>query len=125
MPQRERDGEPSDRERCVHMLQAAREAVEFAHGRTREEFDSDGMLRRAIKDCVQEISEAAARTTDLGRARVPGLPWGKIVAMRHILVHAYFGVDWDTIWNVTQEHLPEVIRTLESALKDWEKEQSG
>lgn len=122
MPRKGEAAEPDDRVRCEHMLVAARQAVEFLSGRTREELDTDHMLRRAVKDCVQEIGEAAARVTDEGRVRVPDLPWGKIVAMRHILVHAYFEVDVDTIWKVATIHLPPMIGTLEAALARWSNE---
>lgn len=105
-----------DRIRCVHMLDAAREAMQFIQNRKREDLDADHMLRRALKDCIQEIGEAAARVTDDGRARFPEMPWPKMVGMRHILVHAYFEIDWDTIWRVARDDLPALIQLLEKSL---------
>lgn len=107
-----------DRIRCMHMLGAAREAAQFIRGRTRADLDKDHMLRRALKDCIQEIGEAAARVTDAGRSRFPDLPWPKMVGMRHILVHAYFEIDWDTIWRVASEDMPPLIELLEAAIND-------
>lgn len=77
------------------------------------------MLRRALVNTVQEIGEAAARVTDEGRARMPRLPWGKIVAMRHVLVHVYWGVDSDQLWKVVVEDLPVLERELARALDGW------
>ncbi len=77
------------------------------------------MLRRALLHAIQEIGEAAARVTDAGRARVPGLPWGQMVAMRHILVHVYWGVDLDQLWKVTREDVPVLLEALDAACVDW------
>lgn len=112
-----------DRIRIQHMLDAARQAVSFITGRTRSDLDSDAMLTRALMNATQEIGEAAARTTDEGRGRAPGLPWGQIVAMRHVLVHVYWGVDKDRLWRTATEDLPTLIEHLESATATWPLEQ--
>lgn len=108
-----------DRDRVEHILVAARAAVGFVAGRARADLDNDDMLRRALINAVQEIGEAAARVTDAGRARVPGLPWGQIVAMRHVLVHVYWGVDPDQLWKVAAQDLPVLVASVEIALAAW------
>jgi uncharacterized protein with HEPN domain len=111
-----------DRERLDHMLQAARDAVAIAATRRREELDTDVLLRHALVHCVQLIGEAAARVGESGRTRTPGLPWARIVGMRHILVHDYFKVDHDAVWRVDTDHIPQMIPILESALDHWPDE---
>ena len=120
MPRERRRDATGDRDRFEHMLGAARDAIAFVQGRKREDLDQDAMLRRGLVNCVQVIGEAAARTADAGRSRAPALPWSKMVGMRHILVHAYFNIDWDAIWRVAQEHMPLLKRELEAALRDWD-----
>jgi uncharacterized protein with HEPN domain len=66
---------PSDRERLEHMLAAARDAVAMSQGRRRADLDTDIMLQHAPVRCVQIVGEAAARVSEEGRQRVPGLPW--------------------------------------------------
>ena len=105
------------------MLQAARDAVTIVAGRKREELDTDVLLRHALIHCVQLIGEAAARTGDAGRTNAPGLPWPKIVGMRHILVHDCFSVDHDAAWRVVQDHLPTMIVTREAALANWPEDE--
>lgn len=68
---------------------------------------------------VQEIGEAASRITDTGRARAPSLPWGQIVAMRHVLVHVYWGVDNDQLWNTVTAEVPAMLPLVEKALAEW------
>lgn len=78
----------ADHERMLHMLQSARDAIGFVQGRKREDLEDDRMLFHALVNCIQQIGEAASRVSHAGRTRVPGVPWTKIVGMRHILVHA-------------------------------------
>ena len=77
------------------------------------------MLVRALTNAVQEIGEAAGRVSDAGKNRAPDVPWGQIVAMRHILVHVYWGVDLDRLWRTAQEDIPVLIDALEKAKADW------
>jgi uncharacterized protein with HEPN domain len=115
----EESSEVGDRERFEHMLRAAQDAISYVQSRTRQDLDQDSQLLRALTNCVQVIGEAAARTTDLGRARAPALPWPKMVGMRHILVHAYYNIDADAVWRVVQQHMPELVRELQAVLSIW------
>ncbi|MBX9736963.1 MAG: DUF86 domain-containing protein [Phycisphaerales bacterium] len=112
-------GEFDDRIRFEHMLEAARDARRFMQGRSRPDLDADSMLLRAVTNAIQEIGEAAARISDAGRARAPGVPWKQIVAMRNVLVHVYWGVDRDRLWATARDDLPTLIVELEGAIRDW------
>jgi uncharacterized protein with HEPN domain len=119
MPLKGDDAKPDDRTRLLHMLEAARQALTFIAGRNRIELDTDHMLRRAVKDCIQEIGEAALHVTDEVRERLPGLPWNKIVGMRHILVHAYYDLENDAIWKVATQDLAVLATEIEKVLGQW------
>lgn len=119
MPHERGRDAPGDHDRFEHMLAAARDAAAYVRDRKREDLDHDSMLLRALVQCVGVIGEAAARTSDAGRARAPALPWPKMVGMRHILVHAYYQVDVDAIWRVVTDHLPVMISSLEDVLQQW------
>lgn len=110
------------------MLVAARDAIAFVVGssdhraRTRADLDTDAMFRRALINAIQEIGEAAARVTDEGRARGPTIPWGQIVQMRHFVVHVYWGVNLDHLWETVSRDIPKLIVQLESILASWRKD---
>lgn len=124
MPRKERWELPHkrDRERLVHMLVAARECTGFVAKRSRADLDTDRQLCRAVVNAIQEIGEAAARTSTPARSRVTGVPWGQIVEMRYIIIHVYWGVDLDLVWQTVTQDLPPFISALEHTLAQWPEE---
>lgn len=102
-----------DEIRLRHMLDAAREAVSFVRGRTRNDLDRDRMLALSLVKAVEIVGEAAAQITEASRKRLPSLPWAKIVGMRNRLVHAYFDINLDILWQTVQEDIPELISEIE------------
>lgn len=102
--------------RVRHMLDAAREALLFARGRTRASLDEDRMLLHALVRCVEIIGEAAARVSPDFQKAHPEVPWAAIVAMRNRLIHAYFDVDNDRVWETITEDLPGLAELAEQML---------
>lgn len=100
------------------MLDSAREASSFVSGRSREDLDTDRMLALALVRSIEIIGEAGARISEGGRAEAPELPWAEIVGMRNRLIHAYFDVNLDVVWQTANQDLPPLIATLESILSE-------
>jgi len=107
---------PADAIRLRHMIEAARAALRFASGRTRQDLDDDEMFRFALVRAVEVVGEAASRVTEDGRALVPGLPWQAMAGMRNRLVHAYFAIDADVLWETVHRALPEMLSIVEAAM---------
>jgi uncharacterized protein with HEPN domain len=63
-----------------------------------EGFRQSELIRSAVVQKLAIIGEAAARISDELKGRFPQIPWPQIVAFRNILVHAYFGIDWNEVW---------------------------
>ena len=103
----------SDEIRLRHMLDAAREAVSFTHGRVRGDLDTDRQLVLSLVKDIEIVGEVAAQVTESARAQVPEIPWQVIVAMRNRLVHAYFSINLDIVWQTVQQDLPTLIAHLE------------
>jgi len=103
--------------RLRHMLDAAREAVSFAEGRTRFDLDRDRMLVLSLVKDIEIIGEAAYQVSASSREQLPTLPWEDIIGMRHRLVHAYFDINLDILWKTVQADLPPLIKILEQALE--------
>ena len=105
-----------DEIRLRHMLDAACEAVSFAQGRTRIELDSDRMLVLSLVKAIEIVGEAAYRIAETTRNELPTIPWADIIGMRHRLVHAYFDINLDVLWQTVQDDLPALIAQIESLL---------
>ncbi len=103
------------------MVDAAKEALSFVAGREREDLDKDRMLALALVRSMEIVGEAGAMVSSEGRAEITGIPWREIVAMRNRLIHAYFDVNLDVVWETVQNDLPPLISTLEKALRDAER----
>ncbi len=72
------------------------------------------MLALAIIKELEIIGEAASKVSVAGRASRPMIPWTDIVGMRNRLIHGYFDIDVDLIWNTLTEDLIPLLEQLES-----------
>lgn len=102
--------------RLRHMLDAARDALSFTAGKARGDLDAGKMLCHSLVRCIEIIGEAASRVSLEGQAEFPRVPWKKIVNMRNRLVHAYYDINLDTVWNTVVEDLPPLVSELERIL---------
>jgi len=98
------------------MLEAAREAIAFIEGQSRSDLAADRKLALALARCIEIVGEAAANVSLEGQARIPGIPWRSIVGMRNRVVHAYFDVDLDRLWDTVTDDLPPLVAELERIL---------
>lgn len=77
-----------DEVRLAHMLEAAREALSFAEGRSREDVRRNRMLLHSLVGNIEIIGEAASQISLKLRDRSPALPWTDVIGMRNRLIHA-------------------------------------
>lgn len=103
---------PPDEVRLLHIRDAAESAARFIAGRTREDLETDEMLRLALTKLVEIVGEAAKQLTSDGRARFPEVAWDDAARMRDRLVHHYFDVDLDVLWATVTQDLPAVLEAL-------------
>jgi uncharacterized protein with HEPN domain len=101
-----------------HMLDMARQITEKVRGVSRQQFDGDDNLRLALTHLIQVVGEAAARVSEALRNRHPEVPWRAIVGMRHKVVHDYFNVDEEVVWDTATEEMLPLIEQLEVILGD-------
>ena len=97
---------PDDRNRILHMIEAAEAVQDFIAGRTRADIDTDRMLLFAIVRAVEIIGEAASKISPETRSAGGDVPWLQIVATRNRLVHGYFDIDHGIVWKTATEEIP-------------------
>lgn len=106
----------NDAIRLRHMLDAAREALSFAAGKTRSDLDADRMLVLSLVKSIEIIGEAASKVSPECRSELPAISWTDVIAMRNRLIHAYFDINLDIVWQTVKEELPPLIIELEKVL---------
>jgi len=114
-----------DRVRIRHMLDAARSVRRFIAHRRREDLEADEMLAFAVIRGLEIIGEAAGQVSESTRQACPDIPWPLVVGMRHRLIHAYFDVDLDRVWDTAVRDLPPLITALERVLGAEGPERKG
>lgn len=104
-------------ERLRDILEAI-EHIERYATRGRQEFEREELLQVWMVHHLQIIGEGAARLEEDFRRYHPVVPWAQIIAMRNLLVHEYFGVDINEVWNIIDRDLPDLKRGLETVMKE-------
>lgn len=104
-----------DRERVLDIIEAI-DRIERVSDRGREYFYNDEMAQVWMIHHLQIIGEAVRGISPEFRAANPDIPWSDIIGMRNILIHHYFGIDRDAVWNVVEHDLPALKRQLLSRI---------
>jgi uncharacterized protein with HEPN domain len=90
----------------------------FIAGRTRPDLEGDDMLALAIVKSIEIVGEAAAHVGMEVRGELPEIPWPKVVGMRNHLIHSYFDIDNDRVWDTATEDLPKLKAIIERYLNE-------
>lgn len=112
----------SDFARLKHMLEAANMCLDFLEKKTRTEFESNRMIIFATIRALEIFGEAAANISRPFQKRHPHIPWKSIIGMRNRLIHAYFDIDYDIVWQAVKVEIPKIIPEIEKLIFDLESE---
>jgi len=102
-----------DLARVVDIWLACRDTLEFVSGVAEEQYRRDRKLQNALCRSLEIIGEAARTISHEFKAVHPALPWEKMAALRHRIVHEYFRLDLDIIWEIANHDVPALLTLLE------------
>jgi uncharacterized protein with HEPN domain len=88
---------------------------------TYEEFIKDRKTLNAVVRSIEIIGEASKNIPETMKAKHKELPWKQMAGMKDKLIHAYFGVDVETLWKAVKENIPPLRQSIQQMLKDLEK----
>ena len=104
-----------DKNRLEHMLQAIERICRYTKGKNFEDFIADDMMYYAVVKNIEILGEASNMLTEAFRQAHPKTPWKQVNGMRNYIVHEYFQVDNNVVWDVITNDLP----ILEQQIKEY------
>ena len=105
-----------------HILDEAEYLVSRAEGLTQTAFLEDETLKRAFARSLEIIGEAAKVIPSSFKRKYPDIQWKAMAGMRDKLIHNYFGVDYDLVWDVVSNRIPILRREVEQIVRSEEKQ---
>lgn|SRR5690554_3794349 len=108
-----------------HILAEIEFILAHCRGLHFDDFISDPVLQRAVVRSLEIIGEAAKNLSAELKAKNPQVEWHRMAAMRDVLIHKYFGVDWEVVWEVIQNKLPQVGSQLQTLPEAEDESGSG
>ncbi len=100
------------------MVESMRRIAEYTKGMDFKKFKMNYMVVDAVVRNFEIIGEASKRVPDSIKEEYPELPWKKMVGMRNLIIHGYFGIDYELIWEISRSNLPLNKLLLEKILEN-------
>ena len=104
------------RTRLEDILEAIQNVQSYVRGMTFDEFASDMKTIKAAAFEIAVVGEAASHVPEDLQTRFPDIPWNKMVGMRNVVIHEYFRVDVQILWQTIVENLPPLVPRLQDIL---------
>jgi uncharacterized protein with HEPN domain len=88
------------------IIEASNRISDYVGDFSKDEFEGDQKTIDAVVRNIEIIGEAVSTIPPEIRRKYPEIPWTKIVGVRNIVIHRYFGVDTGTLWMIIKEQIP-------------------
>ncbi len=100
---------------------AIADAIKFVEGMDYNEFEQDKKSIYAVTRAFEVIGEAVKQLPPSLTGQYPNIPWKEMAGMRDKLIHNYFGVKLDVLWDTVKKELPPLKPQIDKILKDHSK----
>jgi uncharacterized protein with HEPN domain len=100
----------------LDMLTAARNIRAFVDGLKAGEFDQSQLHQSAVLRELQVIGEAARMMSETAKQQYSQINWHQIAGMRNRVIHQYFRIDLEIVWDIVEKDIPALITQLEALI---------
>jgi len=94
------------------MIESAQKIMSYTKDMTFDSFENDSKTVDAVIRNFEIIGEAANRLTEAYKAENPEIEWDHLRGFRNRIVHEYFGIDLEIVWQIIEDDLPRLNQTL-------------
>lgn len=109
---------PSNIELLKHILEETTFVLEATHGKIKEDVIKDPILSRALIRSLEIIGEASNKIDPDFKLLYPHMEWRKMSGTRNRLIHDYFGIDYDIVWDIIINKLPDLKENIFEILSE-------
>ena len=99
-----------DKQRLLHILEAIDIIESFVKDVSYDDYKADLKLRLALVKLVENIGEASANFSEETKKQYSYIDWPAIKGMRNIIIHEYFDISYELVWNTIQHEIP-ILKT--------------
>jgi len=98
--------------RIKHMIVACEEIIEFSKGKTKDDLFKDRKLNLALVHLLEIIGEAGNKISVELKHKYEHVPWNALVGMRNRLIHGYYDIDLNIVWETINRDIPPLVSKL-------------
>ena len=105
-----------------HIMESIENIESFSKGLSKNKFEKDRLKQSAIIREIEIIGEAVKNLPIEFTVKYPYVEWSKIAGTRDKIIHHYFGIDLDIIWDIIKHDLPDLKKEIKKILEELENE---
>jgi len=103
------------------ILKSIQKIQKYTKGKTYDDFIQNDLLVDGVVRNLEVIGEAVKNIPASFRKKYPSIEWRKIAGLRDILIHEYFGIDYEILWDIVKNKIPELENQMKEIIEEVQK----